>query len=111
GLLLFDVEGMDLRVDPALLAGVGLVAAAVAVGVAALVARAQRLRVVTGVEGLLGEEGEVLVGGRDGGRVRVSGEDWRARWRGALEPGAEVRVVAVHGLSLDVEPTDGGGAT
>jgi membrane protein implicated in regulation of membrane protease activity len=58
------------------------------------------------VDGLLGEQGEVLVGGRDGGRVRVRAGDWRARWRGRLRPGAPVRVVAVRENVLDVEPAE-----
>lgn len=108
GLLLFDVAGFDLSVDPWVLGLVGVVGAALAVLVAVLVARAQRRPPLGGAEGLVGEAGEVLEGGHEHGRVRVAGETWWADWRGDLRPGERVRVTGVHGLHLDVEPQGGG---
>jgi len=57
----------------------------------------QRRRPVVGVETLVGETGEVT----PDGFLRVQGELWRVRG-GA--PGQRVRVRAVDGLTLDVEP-------
>ena len=38
--------------------------------------------------------------------VRILGELWEARSSTELPPGAHVRVVAVDGLTLEVEPVD-----
>jgi membrane-bound serine protease (ClpP class) len=58
----------------------------------------RRYRVTTGVEGMVGEAAEVI----GPGRVRLRGEIWSARGPG--EPGQRVRVAAVDGLTLVVEP-------
>jgi membrane protein implicated in regulation of membrane protease activity len=62
----------------------------------------RRYRVQTGAEGLIGQRGEVI--GPD--RVRVRGEIWAAAANGPLERGAQVRVAAVEGLTLRVEPDE-----
>jgi membrane protein implicated in regulation of membrane protease activity len=58
----------------------------------------RRYRVTTGAEGMIGERAEVI----GPGRVRVRGEIWSAR--GAPGEGETVRVAAVDGLTLVVEP-------
>ena len=110
GLLLFDVEGLDVRIDIAPLVAVGVLTVLAAVAVGWLVARAHTHRVETGKEGLVGLPGEVSRGGEGGGWVVVHGEDWRATWEGSLERGASVRVLAVDGLKLRVEPAEAGPA-
>jgi membrane protein implicated in regulation of membrane protease activity len=61
----------------------------------------RRYRVQTGAEGMVGERGEVI----GPGRVRVRGEIWTATGGEAeLEPGDRIRVAAVDGLTLRVEP-------
>jgi membrane-bound serine protease (ClpP class) len=70
----------------------------------------RRYRVQTGAEGLLGERAEVIEPCAPRGRVRVRGEIWNARCENAAAraaPGESVRVAAVDGLTLVVEP-DGG---
>jgi len=62
----------------------------------------RRRRVQVGVETLIGAEGEV----RAGGSVFVNGELWRARGAEHVAPGARVRILAVEGLTLVVEPAD-----
>ena len=113
GLLLFDVSGFDRRVGLGplgIMAGVGFLGA---MAVAALVARAHTRPVALGREGLLGDRGEVLRGGVGSGRVMLHGEDWSARWSGELAVGRPVRVIAVDGLILTVEPVadEPGGST
>jgi len=58
----------------------------------------------TGVDRILGATG--LVTGRfaPAGQVRVLGELWEARSSTELAVGERVRVVAVDGLTLEVEP-------
>lgn len=109
GLLMFDVENMDLRIDMGVLAAVPIVAAAFAMLAGWLVLRSHREKVQTGSEALIDAQGEVTLGGESKGWVRVTGEIWRARWEGHLHAGDPVRVRAVEHLTLLVEPARGNG--
>ena len=61
----------------------------------------------SGAPGLLGEIGEAREAvGPDGGRVLVHGELWSARSPAPIPEGARVRVVGVHGLSVEVVPLE-----
>jgi membrane-bound serine protease (ClpP class) len=68
--------------------------------------RMRRAKVQTGVENLVGATGEVTERLAPTGQIRVLGELWRARSSSELPPGSSVRVVAVHGLTLEVEEVD-----
>jgi membrane-bound serine protease (ClpP class) len=64
----------------------------------------RRYRVQTGAEGLIGERAEVIERCAPDGRVTLRGEIWNARSARPAEPGEPVRIVAVEGLTLLVEP-------
>jgi membrane-bound serine protease (ClpP class) len=66
----------------------------------------RRYRVTTGAEGLIGERAQVIEAVDPSGRlrVRVHGEIWNARGAAAVETGDPVRIAAVDGLTLVVEP-------
>jgi len=69
--------------------------------------KAQRRQAATGLEGLVGEEGEArtpLAPAGPTGKVFVHGELWNARAAVPVEVGTRVRVVAVRGLEVTVEP-------
>jgi membrane-bound serine protease (ClpP class) len=68
--------------------------------------RVRRQKVRTGVENLIGATGEVTDALAPSGHVRVLGELWEARSNSELPPGSRVRVVAMHGLALEVEAVD-----
>ena len=68
--------------------------------------RMRRGKVQTGREQLVGAIGEVSERLAPSGHVRVLGELWEAHSGSELPPGARVRVVAVDGLTLEVEPVD-----
>jgi membrane-bound serine protease (ClpP class) len=70
----------------------------------------RRYRVRTGAEGMVGKRGEVIEAFDGGsGRVRVYGESWSARSSGGrLSRGERIRIVAVDGLTLEVEPEEEG---
>jgi membrane protein implicated in regulation of membrane protease activity len=70
--------------------------------------RMRRRKVVTGVEDLVGAIAEVTETCAPRGRVRLQGELWEARSKREIGRGRPVRVVAVHGLVLEVEPMSGG---
>lgn len=68
------------------------------------VARARRAPPALGAASLVGAVGEALAGVDPlGGEVLVRGEYWRARSRAPIRAGAPVRVVAVEGLTMQVE--------
>jgi membrane-bound serine protease (ClpP class) len=66
--------------------------------------RAQRRKVVTGVEGLIGQTGESLSTLDPVGMVRVQGETWNAESvTGKIESGEKIRVTQMKDLKLYVE--------
>jgi membrane-bound serine protease (ClpP class) len=77
--------------------------------------RLRGAKVQTGVENLLGATGKVTDGLAPSGHIRVLGELWEAHANSDLPAGSSVRVVAVNGLTLEVEaleetPTGASGA-
>jgi len=63
---------------------------------------AQRRRVTTGTEGLVGQIGEAVTALRPRGQVRVHGEIWQAVSAEPAERGTAVEVMRVRGLTLEV---------
>jgi len=72
--------------------------------VAGLVFRSRTRRPMTGASGLVGETGVVKTPLTPTGRIQVHGERWLARCRTPMTAGQRVRVTAVEGLMLEVEP-------
>ncbi|MFI5132624.1 MAG: nodulation protein NfeD [Chitinophagales bacterium] len=69
--------------------------------------RAQRLKVVTGIEAMIGNTGEVIDILNPAGTVRVNGETWNAEsLAGAITRGEKVRIKEMKNLKLYVEPFD-----
>ena len=69
---------------------------------------ARRWRPQTGVETLVGQRAEVVVGCHPTGQVRVNGELWEATSKAGADVGDTVVVRALEGLTLVVEPTSDG---
>jgi membrane-bound serine protease (ClpP class) len=69
------------------------------------VKRAARNKLQAGAPGMVGQMAEVReeIGAEQPGRVLVNGELWSARSKEPLMPGARARVLAVDGLTLEVE--------
>jgi membrane-bound serine protease (ClpP class) len=66
--------------------------------------KAQKARVVTGTEGMLGETGEAITPLSPSGTVQLNGELWNAEvTSGAVEKGDKVRVTAIRDFLLLVE--------
>lgn len=67
--------------------------------------KAQRRKVVTGVEALTGGTGEVIDGLDPSGTVKVNGETWNAEsLAGTIGKGEKVRIKEMKNLKLYVEP-------
>ena len=78
----------------------------IAIFLTTLVLRARRNPVVTGREGMIGEIGVARTELVPNGKVFVHGELWNATARATVAQGARVRVSAVDGLHLIVEPAE-----
>ncbi len=107
GLLLFDAESPGFGVPVAAIVAMALVSAALIIGVGGFALRARRRPVVSGREALIGATGAVSAVEGANLWVQLRGESWQARLAApsALPvPGAPVRVVAVDGLTLVIEP-------
>ena len=66
--------------------------------------RAQRRKVLTGSEGLLGSHGIVIERLAPNGWIRIGDERWSARSDAAVDVGAEVEITGVDRLTLRVRP-------
>jgi len=66
--------------------------------------KAQRRQAATGLGGLVGEEGEARTALDPTGKVFLHSELWNARATVPVAAGTRVRVVAVRGLEVTVEP-------
>ncbi len=106
GLLLFDRDIPGLGVPLPLIFGLAASSAAVVVLGGGMALRARRRPVVSGREEMIGAVAEVLVVGEGGAWAQVHGERWKVQSPNALAPGQRVRVVALHGLTLEVRPED-----
>ncbi len=99
------VEGPPvLRIRLSTAVAVTLPFAAITIFLVSLVIRAQANKVITGAAGMLGEIGVARTPLQPAGKVSVHGELWDAESAAEVAEGAGVRVVAVEGLKLKVEP-------
>lgn len=104
GLLLFDRDVPGFGVPVALIVGLAAASATLVLIGGSMVLRARKRPVVSGRESLLGSIGAVVVVQDGETWAQVRGERWRVDSAVALTPGQRVRVVAVHGLTLEVRP-------
>ena len=103
-LILFDTDVPGMNIALPLIAAIATVGGLIVVGIAYIAARSQRRPVVTGVQGMIGDNAEVLQDFTGSGRVRYRGELWNAHSDTGLHAGQMARIVKVEGLTLWVEP-------
>ncbi|MGH6901374.1 MAG: NfeD family protein [Geminicoccaceae bacterium] len=101
--MLMDTDAPGFGISWQLVGGVALAASASLLLLMAMLARSHRGPVITGQEEMLGSRAHVVDWQGGAGRVRVHGEIWRARGPAGLAPGKEVRVIAIDGLTLEVD--------
>lgn len=97
-----DVPGFGIAWQ--LIGTMALAGALLALAIASFAVRARRRPVVSGAEGLLREAAEAVESFEHEGLVRTQGEIWRAASPEPVRQGQRLRIVAVKGLKLDVEP-------
>lgn len=105
-IMLIDTDLPGFQLPLPLIAGFAISTALVAFLAVGAAVRARQRRVVSGVEGMLGGEGVVRKDFQGRGRVWAFGEDWEAHCEQSLQKGDKVRVKAVEGLRLIVEPVN-----
>lgn len=105
-IMLIDTEVEGYGVSWPVIISAGILGAVIFGGVATLALKARRRSVVTGQEEMLNSVGEALESFKAEGRVRVHSEDWSARSNVPLKRGQKVKVVAMDGLVLIVEPAN-----
>jgi len=103
-LILFDTDVPGMNIALPLIGAIATVGGLVIVGIVYIAARSMRSPVVTGVQGMIGDNAEVVQGFTGVGRVRYRGELWNARSNTELRAGQQARIVKVEGLTLWVEP-------
>ena len=104
GLFLMDTEAPGFGIPLPFLVGLALVSGGLIFAIGALAARTRDRAVVSGREALAGSTGVVMTVTADGAWAHVAGESWRVAAASPLAPGDRVRVTAIDGLTLQVEP-------
>ena len=103
-LILMETDIEEYTISVPLVVGFALASFAFFSLVVTMVAKLRRRPVVSGREQMVGSVGEVLEPVDGQYRIRVHGEIWGARATGPVGRGQKVRVKAVDGLVLLVEP-------
>src|SRR5712691_2513920 len=105
-LLLVDGPIPEMRINIITALAVAIPFAFIAVFLMTLVLRSRKARVATGSEGMVGELGVARTAVSAEGKVFVHGEIWNAMSGVPISEGARVRVRAVDGLRVVVEPAE-----
>lgn len=105
-LMLVDSPLPELQVGLRLIVPVSIAVGGIVLFLVRLAVGAQRHRAVTGDAGMLDEVGRALTSFERGsvGQIQAHGEIWTARADVPIHAGDPVRVVAVKGLMLTVDP-------
>ena len=103
-LLLFDADTLGSGVSIPLIIAFSLVSLGFFIFVLQFLIRSRSVKIVTGIDEMIGATAEVLELNEKGYRVRCHGEIWYADSNSVLEIGQKVRVESLSGLVLHVNP-------
>ena len=96
GLMLFDTEAQGFGVSTSLVLSLAVISGAIVLLGSALALQTRQRPVVSGHQTLVGATGQVI--------ASAAGENWAVASPRVLAPGERVRVTAVDGLTLQVQP-------
>jgi membrane-bound serine protease (ClpP class) len=99
---LFDTEGSDLIVDRAIIFTAVATLGSFVLAISYLVFRSQKSKPTMGLQGLIGEIGEVRGKLGPTGKIFVHGEYWNAQADGEIDVGEKVKVLGYDGMCLKV---------
>jgi membrane-bound serine protease (ClpP class) len=106
--VLIDTDLPEFGIPYGLIAGVSVASAALLIVAFGMVMRGRRRPLVSGREAMVGAIGEAGEDFDGEGWIRIHGELWRARSERRVRRGERVRVRAIDGLVLMVEPAGEG---
>jgi membrane-bound serine protease (ClpP class) len=103
-IILLDTDVPGFGIPRALIGSIAFVGALLVFAIVWLAVRVRARPIVSGREHMLGNLAVAEGDFADRGPVRVQGELWEARTTRPVRAGERVRIVAVEGLQLQVEP-------
>ncbi|MDP3908539.1 nodulation protein NfeD [Novosphingobium sp.] len=104
--ILFDTDVAEFRIALPVLGAVAVASLGATLLTTRLALKSRHAKVVSGREEMIGASGRIVDWDGSSGHVHVHGERWRACGAGELHTGQLVRVVAIDGLTLSLEPAD-----
>jgi membrane-bound serine protease (ClpP class) len=102
--IVIDSDVPQFQIGWPVIAGVAAFSVGMTVLIARLAVTSHRRKVTSGREALTRMVGTVVDWEGKRGHVFINGERWRATGVDSMQAGDAVRVAAVHGLTLEVEP-------
>jgi len=102
--ILFDTEGSEIQVAIPIIVAVTVVSSAFFLIALRMLFAAHKKPVVSGADEILGSIGRVLEDFEKSGRIHIHGETWQVQSKSPLKSGDQVRVTAIDGLILSIEP-------
>jgi membrane-bound serine protease (ClpP class) len=105
--MLIDTSVPELRVRWSTALGLAIPFALITSFLLTVAMRARHNKVVTGIEGMIGEAAVTVGDLNTSGTVRVRGEFWKAQSSVRVAGSAPVRITGIDGLTLQVEPIVG----
>ncbi len=105
-IMLFDTDVPGFGVPVAMIGSMAAISGLAFMAVMYLALAARRRPVTTGKHELVGQQAVALAPFHGRGRVRIRGEDWQADSGEPVLGGQAVRVVALEGLVLVVQPLE-----
>ncbi len=105
--LLFDTPNSDLSIDRSIIFTAVATLASFILVISYLVYRSQKAKPTLGMDGLLGEVGEVRGRLNPSGMIFVHGEYWNAQADSDIDVGEKVQVIGYQGMNLKVKRLSG----
>lgn len=101
--MLFESPAPALRVSFTVMIPTVAITSLFFAGIITLALKAQMRKPVTGMEGMIGEEGKTTTAVHEDGKIFIKGEYWNAFSQKLVEEGERVKVVGISGLKVEVE--------
>jgi membrane-bound serine protease (ClpP class) len=105
-IILMDSDVPGFAVSQSIIGGIAIAGGLAMLGLIYMLMRARNRPVVSGVEAMLGQTAEALEDFTGRGNVFLDGERWLAESLQPVHKGQQVRVTAIHGLVVNIEPID-----
>ncbi len=105
-IILLDTDIPGMQIARSLIFGIALVAALLLLALVYSLMRIRRRPAVSGADHMLGQIAEALEDFQDTGTVFVNGESWNAHSDAPVHKGDRLRITNIHGLVVEVTPTE-----